>query len=187
MPRPKSPPRPAALHALETMKRKSVAQLLFKCARLLNERAIARVNRSAGAPGLRPSHTNLFPHIDFKGVRITELARRLDISKQAVSQSVAELEEHGVVELLVDPKDARAKLVRFTSKGAQAIAHGLGVLAELELELEAQIGKRHLRALHQALLAAEHALEFPSSPEAQARPRTRPASRRAAAQLTRKQ
>lgn len=162
MPRPKSPARPAALQALETMKRKSVAQLLFKCARLLNERAIARVNQSAGAPKLRPSHTNLFPHIDFEGVRVTELARRLDISKQAVSQTVAELEEQGVVELLVDPKDARAKLVRFTRKGAEAIAHGLSVLRELELELKAQIGEHHMRALHRALLAAESALEPPA-------------------------
>jgi DNA-binding MarR family transcriptional regulator len=152
-------PSPAALRALEAKKRASVAQLLFKCARLLNERAIARVNAQASTPTLRPSHTNLFPHIDFKGVRITELARRLDISKQAVSQSVAELEALGVVELLVDPDDARAKLVRFTNKGAESIAQGLRVLGELEAELEARIGERHMRALHRALLAAANALE----------------------------
>jgi DNA-binding MarR family transcriptional regulator len=157
---------PAALRALETKKRASVAQLLFKCARLLNEQAIARVNREAGAKALRPSHTNLFPHIDFQGVRITELARRLDVSKQAVSQSVAELEALGVVELLVDPKDARARLVRFTSKGAEGLAQGLRVLGELELELMARIGERHMRALHRALLAAENALKpAPSDPQ----------------------
>src|SRR5262245_61007003 len=128
--KPRTAPSPAALRALETKKRASVAQLLFKCARLLNERAISRVNAQGKAPALRPSHTNLFPHIDFQGVRITELARRLDISKQAVSQSVAELEALGVVELLVDPEDARARLVRFTSKGAEGIAEGLRVLGE---------------------------------------------------------
>lgn len=154
----KSATNPAALRALEEQKRKSVAQLLFKCARLLNELAIARVNQQGVAPSLRQSHTNLFPHLDFKGVRITELARRLDISKQAVSHSVAELEGLGYVELLVDPDDARAKLVRFTKKGADGIAHGLRVLSELEQELAAKIGKRHMHALHEALLAAETAL-----------------------------
>ena len=134
--------------------------------RLLNERAIARVNAQRSTPTLRQAHTNLFPHIDFQGVRITELARRLDISKQAVSQSVAELEALGVVELLVDPEDARAKLVRFTAKGAEGIAQGLRVLGELELELEARIGERHMRALHRALLAAANALEpAPSDPQ----------------------
>ena len=155
---PKKAPR-SALRSLEVKKRGSVAQLLFKCARLFNERAIARVNANSPGPRLRQAHTNLFPHIDFEGVRITELARRLDISKQAVSQTIAELEELGVVELLVDPADARAKLVRFTSKGAESIAAGLRVLNELERELESRIGERHMRALHRALLAAENALE----------------------------
>lgn len=164
MPPPKPGPSPAALRSLQAQKRASVAQLLFKCARLLNERAIARVNQRGSTSPLRPAHTSLFPHIDFDGVRITELARRLDISKQAVSQSVAELEELGVVELLSDPADARAKLVRFTSKGAEGIAQGLRVLGELERELETQIGKRRMRALHQALLAAELALE-PGEPK----------------------
>jgi DNA-binding MarR family transcriptional regulator len=153
---------PAVLRKLSQKKRESVAQLLFKCARLLNERAITRVNQQGLSPSLRPSHTNLLPHLDFEGVRITELSRRLDISKQAVSQSVAELEAQGVVELLVDPADARAKLVRFTKKGADAIAHGLGVLAELESELSAKIGERRMRALHDALLAAEAALSKPT-------------------------
>ena len=107
---------------------------------------------------LRASHTNLFPHIDFKGVRLTELANKLGISKQAVGQVVAELEEMGVVELRPDPSDGRAKLVRFTAKGAKGIEQGLAVLAELETELECKIGKRHMRALHAALLAAEAAL-----------------------------
>lgn len=146
------------LEALERLKRESVGQLLFKCARLLNERALARVNRDESQPVLRPAHTNLFPHIDFEGVRLTELARRLGVTKQAVSQLVAELEELGVVELVPDPTDGRAKLVRFTPKGAQAIEHGLSVLRELECELEAQIGSARMRALHDALLAAERAL-----------------------------
>src|SRR5687767_2166502 len=105
------------LKALERKKRQSVGQLLFKCARLLNERAIARVNRQVGQPVLRASHTNLFPHIDFEGVRLTELAQRLGVTKQAVGQVVAELEELGVVEVRPDPSDGRAKLVRFTTKG----------------------------------------------------------------------
>ena len=146
------------LKALERKKRASVGQLLFKCARLLNERAIDRVNRQVGQPVLRASHTNLFPHIDFEGVRLTELAQRLGITKQAVGQVVAELEEMGVVELRPDPSDGRAKLVRFTAKGAKGIEHGLSVLAELETELASKIGKRHMRALHQALLAAEAVL-----------------------------
>ena len=146
---------------LEARKRASLAQLLFKCARLVNERALARVNEQPAAIPLRPAHTNLLPHLDFEGVRITELARRLDISKQAVSQTIAELELMDVVETIPDPSDGRARLVRFTDKGRQAIFQGLSVLKGIEGEIEKSIGKSKFEALHEALLALEHYLEPP--------------------------
>jgi DNA-binding MarR family transcriptional regulator len=143
---------------LQPLMQASVGQLLFKCARLLNERAIAEVNREAGFPALRPSHTNLFPHLDSQGVRLTELARRLGVTKQAVGQVVAELEALGIVEYREDPEDGRAKLVRFSARGVAAVRHGLGVLRTLEQKLEHKIGKPRMRALHEALLAAVDAL-----------------------------
>jgi len=145
--------------AFEARKRESVAQLLFKCARLVNERALAKVNELPHPIRLRTSHTNLFPHLDFEGVRITELARRLDISKQAVSQTIAELELMDVVETIPDPSDGRARLARFTEKGKLGIMQGLGVLRELEVEMERTIGKAKFAALHEALLALELMLE----------------------------
>lgn len=151
----KPPPDPA----LEARKRESVAQLLFKCARLVNERAISKLNEQPQAIRLRAAHTNLIPHLDFEGVRITELARRLDISKQAISQTIAELELMDVVETIPDPSDGRARLARFTDKGKQAIMQGLGVLRGIETEMERSIGKAKFDALHDALLALETMLE----------------------------
>ena len=143
----------------EALKRQSVAQLLFKCARLVNERAIARVNERGGAgPALRAAHTTLFPHLNAEGVRGADLDKKLGVTKQAVSQLVTELEEWGVVEQIADPQDGRAKLVRFTKKGEQALLQGLAVLGELETELTDKIGKRRMQELHTALLALEKAL-----------------------------
>ena len=144
---------------LEALKRQSVAQLLFKCARLVNERAIERVNATLGPePALRASHTALFPHLTSDGVRGADLARKLGVSKQAISQLVAELEYWGVVEQVDDPRDGRAKLVRFTAKGEQGLLQGIEVLRELERELADKIGKRRMQELHTALLALEEAL-----------------------------
>jgi len=145
--------------ALEARKRESVAQLLFKCARLVNERAIETANDLPHAIPLRRSHTNLFPHLDFEGVRITELARRLDVSKQAVSQTIAELELMDVVETIPDPTDGRARLARFTDKGKAAIMQGLTILRDIETEMEHTIGASKFEALHDALLALEQMLE----------------------------
>jgi DNA-binding MarR family transcriptional regulator len=143
---------------LERAKRASLGQLLIKCARLFNERAIGRLSELTAYPPLRPAHTNLIPHIDFAGTRVVELARKLGISKQAVSQTVAELEQLGVLETVADSSDARAKLVRFTTKGKSAIAQGLEVLREVENEVGPRVGARHMLALHEALLALEAVL-----------------------------
>jgi DNA-binding MarR family transcriptional regulator len=139
-------------------KRVSLGQLLIRCARLLDERAVERVNRRAGRELVRPAHTKLLPHIDFDGVRLTELARRLGVTKQAVGQMVGDLETLGVVELLPDPSDGRAKLVRYTPAGLEAMRSGLRVLAELEAELTAAVGAGRLQVVHEALLSIERAL-----------------------------
>lgn len=140
----------AQLGELEAKKRASTAQLLFKCARLLNERAIRTVRERTGRP-VRVAHTLLLPHIDFEGVRSTELARRLGVSKQAVGQLVDELVEMRIVERVADPDDGRAKLVRFSARGRRSILDGLGVLGEIERDMEAALGRSAFAALHAAL------------------------------------
>lgn len=143
---------------LEQLKRESTGQLLLKCARLLDEKAVARI-RGAGAPRLRPAHTRLLPHIDQQGTRLTELARRVGITKQAVGQLVDELVEMDTLALEADPDDGRARRVRFTTRGREAIAHGLGVLAEIEAELAQRVGKRRMKELRTTLSLLADALE----------------------------
>jgi DNA-binding MarR family transcriptional regulator len=91
-------------------------------------------------------------------VRGADLAKKLGVTKQAISQLITELEEWGVVEQVADPADGRAKLVRFTKKGEQGLVQGITILRELEQELADKIGKRRMQELHTALLALEKAL-----------------------------
>lgn len=140
----------------EAAKRASVAQLLMKCGRLLNERGVEHFGEQMGVDALRAAHTNLFPYIDMEGTRLTELSKRVGISKQAVGQLVDELEEMGVVERTADPEDGRAKLIRFVREGGQPILmRGMAVLGELESQMRDQIGARQMAQLHRALLAIE--------------------------------
>ncbi|MEX1364936.1 MAG: MarR family transcriptional regulator [Nannocystaceae bacterium] len=143
---------------LEQAKRASMAQLLIRCARLVNERGLARASERLGVP-VRSSHTALIPHIDLAGTRLTELARRVGVSKQAVGQLVGELEQLGVLCRVPDPEDGRAKLVRFTEQGQRWMLDGLAVLREIEDELLQHLGPRRMRALHSALLALLEVLE----------------------------
>ena len=106
----------------------STGQLLLRAARLLDERALARLAAIPGAPPVRPAHTRLFPHLSFTGVRATTLAKRLGVTKQAVAPLLAELVAWGLVEQVPDPADRRATLVRFTHDGLAALTPK-GILA----------------------------------------------------------
>ncbi|AUX38211.1 MULTISPECIES: MarR family winged helix-turn-helix transcriptional regulator [Sorangium] len=149
---------PSDLAELERRKRASLGQLLLRSARLLDERAMARIARR-GAPGVRRAHTALMPYIDLEGTRLTDLAERARVTKQAVGQLVEELEAMGVVERTPDPEDRRAKRVRFTPHGLKALLHGLGVLTELEEELTRKLGEKQMAALKKGLAALLAALE----------------------------
>lgn len=136
---------------LEQRKRQSVLQLLFKAARLYDERAIARAPKPEAAPVLGRAHTSLLPYIDLEGTRLVELARRVGVSKQAIGQLVDDLEAAGTCERVPDPNDRRAKLVRFSARGKQQLLDGLALLRDMERELEAALGARALRSLRSTL------------------------------------
>ena len=143
----------------EELKRSSLLQVLFKAARLANEEGIRRVRETTGTDDFRMAHTTLFPHIPFDGIRLTDLAERVDSSKQAVLHIVNELETMGVVERVPDPQDGRAKLIRFTELGRDGLTHGLGVLKSIEQELVEVIGESDVEATHRALLGIIEHLE----------------------------
>ena len=152
------PAEPAFRARLEAAKRESTLQLLFKAARLLDEAALERIAQQPGRPRLRRSHTSLFPHIDLEGTRVTELAARLGVTKQAASQLVDDLEALGVLARVPDPDDARARRVVFTKLGREGLFDGLAVLHALEQELAAAIGENKLEQLHSALIAVLDAI-----------------------------
>src|SRR5262245_13554980 len=136
---------------------RSTFELLFRAARLVNEQAVARVQASGGR--LRVAHTALIPHITGTGVRLTAIAEKLGVTKQAIGPLIDDLEREGVVERIDDPEVRRAKLIRWTRKGERALVHGLGVLGELEREIAKRVGKTRLAELSDTLEAVIAAVE----------------------------
>ncbi|MDX2010528.1 MAG: MarR family transcriptional regulator [Myxococcaceae bacterium] len=148
------------LAELERRQQNSLGFLLIRCGHLWNERAIGRVNAEAGRPVLRESHTKLLPWLQApEGIRITDLAQAVGVTKQAVQPLVAELAREGIVDVSVDPDDARARRVTLTPKGVEAMRHGTGVLETLENELGPTLGKGEARELKRLLRGLLRALE----------------------------
>ncbi len=143
---------PTFRHSLNDAKADNVLERLFRCARLLNDEGTRRVAEQTDAPVLRAAHMNLMPHIDLEGTRLTVLAQRLGVTKQAASQLVVDLEKIGVLQREPDPDDGRAKRVVFTDQGRNGLLEGLAILRGLEAELRAEIGDSDIDHLNQVLV-----------------------------------
>lgn len=149
---------------LEAAKQASVGQLLIKAARLFNEEGIRRVReRFPAYARFGLSHLAIMPHLDLAGTRTTELAKRMDVTKQAVAQLVDDLVDAGWVERVPDPADKRAKLVRFTSAGRGSLLDGLSVLGDIEAEVRRAIGDEPTERLRLTLLDIIRLLDRPAS------------------------
>ena len=94
-------------------------------------------------PGLTQSHMGVFQHIDHppQGTRQTELAERMQITKQALGELVDDMERLGLVERKPDPDDRRAKLVSLTERGWQAHEYALEFGGGIEAEWSARMGE----------------------------------------------
>jgi DNA-binding MarR family transcriptional regulator len=158
-PRSASPVSAAERRRFQATRDAATLQLLFKAARLANDVALSRVATGPAGPRVRAAHTALFPHLDFEGIRLTDLAARIGVTKQAVGQLVDDLAALGMVERVSDPADSRAKRIRFSRRGHAALMHGLGVLVGIQEELGAAVGARRMRALHETLKVVIAALE----------------------------
>lgn len=75
-------------------------------------------------------------------VRPTAIAEELDVNPSSVTRQVAALEEEGLVESLLDPSDARARLVRLTDAGAAQLERwakrGVDTFAEVVADWPAE-------------------------------------------------
>jgi DNA-binding MarR family transcriptional regulator len=105
----------------------------------------------AGHDSIREAHGCVFGFIEPEGSRLTWLAEQSGLTKQAVGESVDDLQRLGYVERAPDPTDGRAKIVRLTEKGAAARQLGRGVLAEVEQRWAEEIGEERVVAMREAL------------------------------------
>jgi DNA-binding MarR family transcriptional regulator len=96
---------------------------------------------------------NLIANLDLDGTRITSLAERIGISKQAAGHLVADLEQRGYIERAVDPDDRRATIVSFTDAGWGFLRDAHQVKHEIEAEYRAILGEQGMQDLR-ALLTA---------------------------------
>ena len=105
-----------------------------------------------GWPELRASQATLLLNIDRRaGTRLTELARRAGVTKQAVMVVVDDLELRGLVRRTPDPEDGRSKVVRLTARGRTCAAECRRAVAAIDARVRRSLGGRRHDGLREAL------------------------------------
>ena len=115
----------------------------------MNELVLEQVH-AAGYPGLRHSHGFVFQHLLGGPRSISELAGLLEVTQQAASKSVAELERLGFIEETASD-DARVRRVCLSSKGMAAVEKGRAVRAGFQKRLERSHGPQAVEATRKLL------------------------------------
>jgi DNA-binding MarR family transcriptional regulator len=94
-----------------------------------------------GFPEARPVHGLALQAIGPGAISMSELGRRLGVSKQAAAKTASRLEALGYITRTDDPADARARLVARSERGNALLRESALILAEQQHAWIASLGE----------------------------------------------
>ena len=104
-----------------------------------------------GHPGVRPVHGFALQAVGAGGASVSELGRRLGISKQAAAKTAAGLESLGYLAREPDPADGRARILRLTARGSDCLRISAAIFERLRARWVAELGEERVAALEDDL------------------------------------
>ena len=90
---------------------------------------------------LTAAHVQITRHLPVRGARLTELATRAGVTKQAMGKLVDQCEAWGLVHRSPDRLDARAQTIEFTVIGQAWLGAFERAVAQAEHEMRQAIGQ----------------------------------------------
>ena len=86
------------------------------------------------------AHIHITRHLPPQGARLTELAQRAGMTKQAMAALVTQCEAWGMVQREDDPRNARARRIVFTASGLAWLQAYQGAVDQAQAELAQAVG-----------------------------------------------
>ena len=127
-----------------------LGRLLGHAMRRFDERVLALMAHDADVPlalsnlaaraQVSAAHIHITRHLARGGSRLTDLAERAGMTKQAMGALVDQCEAWGLVTREPDALDARARRVRFTADGLAWLDAFRRAVAQAEAEFKASVG-----------------------------------------------
>lgn len=128
----------------------NIGRLLNNAVRRFEDRVL-ELMADAGYADARISYVNLTRNLDRDGTRLTELAIRAGMTKQAMGELVDQCADIGLVQRMADPADKRAKIVRFTRIGLEWLDAFRRAVDQAEQEMRGELGSTRHDGVRSAL------------------------------------
>jgi DNA-binding MarR family transcriptional regulator len=135
----------------ESWRQTHLGRLLGHAMRRFDERVLELMARNVEVPlalanlaaraQVSAAHIHITRHLALEGSRLTDLATRAGMTKQAMGDLVEQCEAWGLVTREPDPRDRRARVVRFTPTGLSWLAAFGQAVAQAEQEFRADVGE----------------------------------------------
>ncbi len=106
---------------------------------------------AAGYHDLNAAHVGLWRYPGLEGLRPSQLADRVGITKQSVNELLGHLEQHGYLLRVPDSADRRARVIRLTSKGQQLEQTIYAEAGAAQQRIAQILGPRRYAQLHSSL------------------------------------
>jgi len=100
-----------------------------------------------GFSDLEQAHLSVFQYPGPQGLRPSELAARLRVSKQALNYLLGQLERRGYLCREPDPDDHRARRIALTERGLATVPVIRAAVAEVEREWAGRLGRQRFDEL----------------------------------------
>ncbi|MER6190172.1 MarR family winged helix-turn-helix transcriptional regulator [Streptomyces cyaneofuscatus] len=127
-----------------------LALLLLAGFRAFADRATAEL-AELGYEDVRPVHDFALHSILSGAGSVSELARRMSVTRQAAAKTIAVLEERNFLKREPDPVDRRRTRLHVTEHGLAMLQEGQVIFNRLREQWEEQVGAASLSALEETL------------------------------------
>lgn len=107
--------------------------------------------RACGYDTVTESHLVLFGNLDCGATHAAQIAHRMQVSRQAISKTLRELQALGFVRLEDDPERRSQKLVVMTERGMQLALDARRELLAVEAAIAEEIGSEAMSLLRCSL------------------------------------
>lgn len=131
--------------------------LVDKAARVLRVDMLRHAHRS-GFTEIGDAHNAVFATLPPEGARASDMAARSGITRQSMGEVVRDMARLGMVEMVPDPSDRRAKIVRYTDYGRTVAQTGFTHILAVEDQLRDEFGDDDLATTRRVLLRVREML-----------------------------